>query len=139
MLLMGQTLQEIMTARDTLTYFVSKFGVCHKSEKVNPTTNETIGISRVTVKYKGNHTLSRKKTESYNSTMSRRLISTQNFCFKLEKVNSPTFVNTPSYIVRKNSISFSPTGANIKSEKVGELRGVYYSWEISQTKNFFGG
>ena len=61
MLLMGQTLQEIMTARDTLTYFVSKFGVCHKSEKVNPTTNETIGISRVTVKYKGNHTLSRKK------------------------------------------------------------------------------
>ena len=29
---------------------------------------------------------------------------------------------------------FSPTGANIKSEKVGELPGVYYSWDLSQTR-----
>ena len=46
---------------DTFTFSLAKFGDCHKSEKVNPRTNEKIGISRVTVKCKGNDTLSQKK------------------------------------------------------------------------------
>ena len=42
-LLMRRTLQEIMKANyGYIDFSVVKFGVCHKSEKVNPTTSETI-------------------------------------------------------------------------------------------------
>ena len=111
MLLIGRTLQEIMTARDTLTFL---WGLV-KSEKVNPTTSETVGISGVTDKYRGNDTVTlRRKTGSYNSTMSGGLLSTQNFSVQFDEVNWPTFVNGPSYVAGENSISFPLTGANIK-------------------------
>ena len=64
------------------------------------------------------------------------LLSTQNFSVKFNKVNWSTFVNDPSYIARENSISFSPIGANIKSEKAGELPEVCYSWEISRKRTY---
>ena len=70
--------------------------------------------------------------------MSDGLLSTQNFIFKLEKVNSFNFVKNSNYIIRKNSILFSLPGTNIKAEKAGELPGVYYFWELSQEKHFFG-
>ena len=66
--------------------------------------------------------------------MSTGLLSTQNFSIKFDKVNLPTFVNGPSDIGRETSISFSSTGANIKSEKAGELPGVCYSWGFSQAR-----
>ena len=47
--------------------------------------------------------------------MSGDLLSTQNFSVKFDKVNWSTFVNGPSYIARKNSISLSSAGANIKT------------------------
>ena len=65
------------------------------------------------------------------------LLSTQNFSVKFNKVNWSTFVNDPSYIARENSISFSPIGANIKSEKAGELTEVCYSWEISRKERIW--
>ena len=40
---------------------------------------------------------------------------------KFDKVKWPNFINSPSYIARKNSISFPPIGTNVKSEKAGEL------------------
>ena len=108
MLLIGRTLQEIVTERDTLIFLLQKFEVCHKSEKVNPTISETTGISGVTDQYRGIDTVSlRRKTDSYNSTMSGGSLSIQNFSAKFDKVNCPTFVNGPSYIARENSISFS--------------------------------
>ena len=92
-------------------YFsVAKIGVCGKSEKVNPTTSDAIGISRFTDKYRRNGIgFLRRKTNSYNSTMSGGLLSNQNFSVKFYKVNWPTFVNSPSYIARKNFnfVSFS--------------------------------
>ena len=66
--------------------------------------------------------------------MSGGVLSTQNFSIKFDKITWPTFVNNPNYIARENSMLFSPTGANIKSEKVGELPGVHYSWDLSQTR-----
>ena len=130
----GEDLTGNYDSEGYIDFSVAKFGVCYKSEKVNPTTSETIGISGFTDKYRGNDTVSlRRKTDSYNSTMSGDLLSTQNFSVKFDKVNWSTFVNGPSYIARKNSISLSSAGANIKSEKSGELPGVCYSWELSQT------
>ena len=35
---------------------------------------------------------------------------------------------------RQNSISLPSAGANVKSEKAGELPGVCYSWELNQTR-----
>ena len=108
-------LQGITTA-GYIDFSVVKFGVCHKSEKVYVTPSQTIGISGVTDKYKGNDTVSlRRKTDSYNSAMPKGLLSTQNFSVKFDKINWPTFVNRPRYITRENSVSFSPTEANIKS------------------------
>ena len=73
MWLMGRTLQKIMT----IDFFVVKFGVCHKSEKVNPTTTETIGIFGVIDKYRRNDTVSlRRKSDSYNTIMSGGLLLT---------------------------------------------------------------
>ena len=66
--------------------------------------------------------------------MSGGLLSAQNISVKFDKVNWPTLVNGPNYIARESSVSFPPTGANIKSEKAGELQGVCYSWELSQTR-----
>ena len=89
----------------------------------------------LTNKCRENDTVSlKRKTDSYNSTMSGGLLSTQNFSVKFSKVNWPTFVNGPNYITRENSISFSPTGANIKSEKLGELPRVCNSLKHSQTR-----
>ena len=51
------------------------------------------------------------------------LLSTQNFSVKFNKVNWPTFVNGPNYFAKQNSISFSSTRTNIKSDKEGELPG----------------
>ena len=63
-----------------VNFSVAKLGVCYKSKKVNLTTSESTGISRVTDKYRGNGTGSlRRKFYSYNSTMSRGLLSTQIF------------------------------------------------------------
>ena len=59
--------------------------------------------------------------------MPEGLLSTKNFSVKFDRVNLPTFVNGPSYIARENSISFPPAGANINSEKIGELPRVCYS------------
>ena len=95
----GKDRTENYDSKGYIDFSVAKFGVCHKSEKVNPTTSETIGISGVT-----------------------------------DKVNWPTLVDGPSYIARKSSVLFPPTRANIKSEKAGELPGIYYSWELSQTR-----
>ena len=98
---------------------------------VNLTPSETVGISGVTDKYRGNDTLSLgRKTDSYDPKMSGALLSTRNFSVKFNKVDWPTFVNGPGYIARKNSISFPLTGSNIKSEKAGELPVVCYSWEL---------
>ena len=106
----GADLTENYDSEGYIDFSVAKFGVCHKSEKVNSTTSETIGISEVTDKYRGDDTVSlRRETDYYNSTMSG-LFSTKNFSFKFDKVKWPTFVNGPSYIARKNS----PTGANTK-------------------------
>ena len=44
-----------------IDFSVAKFGVCHKSEKVNFTISEKIGISGVTDKYRGNDTVSQKR------------------------------------------------------------------------------
>ena len=61
-----------------IDFSVAKFWVCHKSDKVNLTPSETIGISGVTDKYRGNDTVSlRRKNDSYNSIMSGGLLSTQ--------------------------------------------------------------
>ena len=50
-----------------IDFSVAKFGVFYKSEKVNPTTSETTGISEATYKYRGSDTVSlRRKTDSYN-------------------------------------------------------------------------
>ena len=66
-----------------IDFSVAKFGVCHKSEKVNPTTSEATGISGVTDEYRGIDTVSlRRKTDSYNLAMSGGLLSTQNFSVK---------------------------------------------------------
>ena len=118
---MERTLQKIIyNSEGYIDFSVAKFGLCHKSEKVNPTTSETIGISGVTGKYRGSDTVSlKRKTDSYNSTMSGGLISNQNFSVKFDKVNWPTLVGGPSYIARENPVSFPPTGANLKSEKAG--------------------
>ena len=108
-------LQGITTA-GYIDFSVVKFRVCHKSEEVNLIPSQTIGISRVTDKYKRNDTVSlRRKTDLYNSIMSRGLLATHNFSVKFDKINWATFVNRPRYITRENSISFSPAEANIKS------------------------
>ena len=99
-----------------IDFSIAKFGACHRSEKDNLTTSETIAISAVTDKYRGNDTVSlRGKTDSYNSAMSGFW---------------RTFVNGLSSIAIENSISFAPTVANIRFEKAGKLPGV--SWELSQ-------
>ena len=96
---------------------------------------KTMRLLELTHKCRGNDTFSlKRKTESCNSTMSGGLLSTQNFSVKFYKVNWPTFVNGSNFITRENSISFSPTGANIKSEKLGELPRVFNSLEHSQTR-----
>ena len=126
-----------MTARDTLILLLQNLGFVINLKKVNLTPSETVRISGVTEKYGGNETVSlRRKTDSDNSAMPGGIPSTQNFNVKFNKVNWPTFVNSQSYIARENSISFFPTGENIKSEKAGELPGVCCSWELSQTKTF---
>ena len=66
--------------------------------------------------------------------MSGGFLSTQNFSVTFDKVNWPTLVNGLSYITKDNSILFPATEANIKSEKVGELPGICYSWELSQAR-----
>ena len=112
-----------------IDFSVAKFGVCQKPEKANLTPSETVGISGVTDKYKENDTVSlRRKTDSYNSTMSGGLLSNQNFSVKFNKVNWSTFVNGPSFIARENSIS------SLKNEKTGELPGVFFSGELSKTR-----
>ena len=125
---MGRTSQEIMTARDTLIFLLENLGFVMNLKKamLHPVKNWNFWV---TDKYRGNDTVSlRRKTGSYNSTMSGGLLSAQNFSVKFDKINWPTFVNGLSYIAWENSILFSPTGANVKSEKVGELPGVCYSW-----------
>ena len=126
------------SSKGYIDFSVAKFRVCHKFEKVNLTPSKTVGISGVTDKYSGNDTVSlRRKTDSYNSIISEGLLSTQNFNIKFNKVNWPTFFNgNIVYIAKENSILFSPTGANIKSKKAGELPWVCYSWELSQTRTF---
>ena len=80
-----------------INFSVAKFGVCHKSEKVNPTTSETIGNSGITDKYRENDSVSlKRKTYSYNSTMLVGLLSTHNFSVKFDKVNWPTLADGPS-------------------------------------------
>ena len=114
-----------------IDFSVAKFGVCQKPEKVNLTPSETVGISGVTVtdKYRENDTVSlRRKTDSYNSTMSGGLLSNQNFSVKFNKVNWSTFVNGPSFIARENSIS------SLKNEKAGDLPGVFFSGELSKIR-----
>ena len=111
-----------------IDFSVAKFGVCQKPEKANLTPSETVGISGVTDKYRENDTVSlRRKTDSYNSTMSGGLLSNQNFSVKFNKVNWSTFVNGPSFIARENSIS------SLKNEKTGELPGIFFSGELSKT------
>ena len=120
--------------KEYINFSVAKFEVCHKSEKVNSSTSETIGVSGVADKYRRNDSVSRREINSYNSTMSGGLLSPKSLSVKFDKVNWPTFVNVPSYVTMENSILFPPIGANIKSEKPWELPGVYFFWELSQTK-----
>ena len=88
MLLMGVGLTGNYGSEGYIDFSVAKFRVCHKSEKVNLTPCDTVGISRATDKYRGNYSVSlRRKIDSNNSTMSRGLLSTQNFVVKLNKVN----------------------------------------------------
>ena len=70
-----------------IDFSVAKFGVCNRSENVNLPPSETTGISGVTDKYRGHGTVSlRRKTDSYNSTMSGGLLSTENFTVKFHKL-----------------------------------------------------
>ena len=69
--------------------------------------------------------------------MSVGLLSVQNFSVNFDKINWPTFVNGLSYIAWENSISFSPTGANVKSEKAGELLEVCFSGNLARQKLFW--
>ena len=70
-----------------IDFSVAKFGVCNRSENVNFPPSETTGISEVTDKYRGNGTVShRRKTDSYNSTVSGGLLSTDNFSVKFHKL-----------------------------------------------------
>ena len=131
---MRQTLQEIMTARDTLILLLQNLGFVINLKKLilHPVKQlEFLGLQKNTEEM----TVSlRRKTDSDNSAMPGGIPSTQNFNVTFNKVNWPTFVNSQSYIARENSISFFPTRENNKSEKAGELPGVCYSWELSQTK-----
>ena len=54
----GEDLTGNYESEGYIDFSVVKFGICHKSEKVNPTTSESIGISGVTDKYKRNNTVS---------------------------------------------------------------------------------
>ena len=127
-LLMRRTLQEIMTARDTLIFLLQNLGFARNLKK--PILHlvkqlEFLGLQINTEKM----TVSlRRKTDSYNSTMSGGLLSNQNFSVKFNKVNWSTFVNGPSFIARENSIS------SLKNEKTGELPGVFFSGELSKTR-----
>ena len=84
----------------------------------------------------------RRETDPYNSTMSGGLFSTKNFSGKFDKVNWPTFVNGLSYIAREISISFPPTGTNVKSKNAVELPSFTKSMLFLRSysdKNFFRG
>ena len=57
----GEDLAGNYDSKGYFDFSIEKFGVCHKPEKVNHTTSETIGISGVTDKYRENDTVSQKK------------------------------------------------------------------------------
>ena len=108
-----------------IDFSVTKCGVCYKPEKVNSTTRETIGILGLQINTKEMTLSLRRETDPYNSTMSGGLLSAKNFSVKFDKVYWHTSVNGRSYIARENSVLLPPTGANIKSEKAGEIPRVY--------------
>ena len=67
----GADLTKNFDSKEYIHFSVAKFGVCHKSEKVNSLTSETTRICEVTDKYRGNDTVFlRRETDSYNPTMS---------------------------------------------------------------------
>ena len=104
---MRQTLQEIMTARDTLILLLQNLGFIINLKKLilHPVKQlEFLGLQKNTEEM----TVSlRRKTDSDNSAMPGGIPSTQNFNVTFSKVNWPTFVNSQSYIARENSISNS--------------------------------
>ena len=106
-----------------IDFSVTKCGVRYKTE--NSTTRETIGILGLQINTKEMTLSLRRETNPYNSTMSGGLLSAKNFSVKFDKVYWHTFVNGRSYIARENSVLLPPTGANIKSEKAGEIPRVY--------------
>ena len=74
----GADLTKNFDSKEYIHFSVAKFGVCHKSEKVNSLTSETTRICEVTDKYRGNDTVFlRRETDSYNPTMSGGLLLSQ--------------------------------------------------------------
>ena len=74
----------------------------------------------------------RRETGSYNSTMSKALLSTNNLMLSLTKLIA--LILSTAQVILPGKISFPPTGTDIKSKKAGELPVVCYSWELSHTR-----
>ena len=111
-----------MTARNTLILLLQNLGFVINLKKsiLHPVKQlEFLGLQ---INTEETIMSLRRKIDSDNSAMPGDLPSTQNFNVTLNKVNWSTFVNCQSYIARENSFSFSPTGANIKSEKAGSYQ-----------------
>ena len=83
-----------------IDFSVAKFWVCYKSEKVNFTTGETIGVLGLQINREEMTLSLRREIDPYNSAMSGGLLSVKNFSVKFDKVYWPTFANGPSYIAR---------------------------------------
>ena len=70
----GADLTQKFDSKEHIHFSVAKFGVCHKSEKVNSLISKT-RICEVIDKYIGNDTVFlRRETDSYNPTMSGGLL-----------------------------------------------------------------
>lgn len=69
--------------------------------------------------------------------MSGDLLSNQNFIVKFNKVNWPIFVNSLSYVTRKNSVLFPQTVANVKSEKQRSYQRYVIRWNLSRQELFW--
>ena len=135
MLLMGRILQEIMTTRDTFISLLQKLGfvVNLKKSILQPVTqleflDLQINIEEMALVF------SEEKLAHIIQQCQEVYSQTRTSVLSLTKLIGLLSSTVQAILPGKISISFSSAGANIKSEKVGELPGVCYSWELSQTQ-----
>ena len=89
-LLMGRTLEEILTSRDTLIFLFKHLSFCHKSEKIS---SETTATNRYPRHEFGTN---RGKDRKGNFKMPESPFSPSNHCFGVNQIDRSDELNCPS-------------------------------------------